>query len=180
MKPTLTRTCLTVLLMVLVTVKAHAQGPTNVNLTVTNNVTIEWLWATQYMATASSAGNGTVSGQTNAWIDAGSTVSVQANANANFHFIYWTGVPGTVTNNNPATFAMDSFYTNMTAYFAPDMKTVTVTSAYGTGVPGTTHVPYGTILDEAITPLVVTTTPGRVRVRIKGVTVTGNDYTISP
>ena len=85
-----------------------------------------------------------------------------------------------VTNSNPATFAMDSFYTNMTAYFAPDMKTVTVTSAYGTAAPGTTNVPYGTILDESIAPLVVTTTPGRVRVRIKSVTVTGNNYTTSP
>ena len=180
MKSMLAGTCLTVLSVVLVSGNAQAQGPTNVNMTVTNNATIDWIWATQYIAVASSAGNGTVSGNTNDWIDAGSNATVQAIANANYHFIYWTGVPAPVTNSNPANFVMDNFYTNMMAFFVPDMKTVTVTSAYGTPAPGTTNVPYGTVLDEAITPLVVTTTPGRVRVRVKSVTVIGNDYTVSP
>lgn len=172
--------CLIGVLTVVLSVNALAQGPTNVNMTVTNNATIDWLWATQYLAVASAAANGTVSGQTNDWIDLGSNVTVQANANPNCHFTYWTGVPDGVTNSNPAVFVMDTFYTNMMAFFALDVKTVTVTTAYGTAVPGTTNVPYGFNLNESIVPTAVTTTPGRVRVRVKGVKVTGNDYTVSP
>ena len=164
----------------LLAVTAQAQGPTNVNMTVTNNVTIDWLWATQYMARASAAANGSVSGDTNHWIDAGSNATVQATANPNYHFAYWAGVPNAVTNINPAIFAMDTYYTNMVAYFAPDMKTVTVNTPYGAGIPGTTNVPYGTIHNQTISPAVVTTSPDRVRMRVRGVQVTGNTYTVTP
>lgn len=164
------------------TITAQAQGswPTNVNMTVTNNATIDWLWTTQYMAKATSAGNGSVSGHTNDWIDLGSNATVQANANPNCHFIYWTGVPAVATNSNPAIFVMDNFYTNITAYFDWDVKTVTVYTAYGTAIPGTTNVPYGTMLNQTISSSVVTTDPGRVRVRVKEVKVNGNAYTVTP
>jgi hypothetical protein len=172
---------LTVGWAVLFSARVQAQGPTNVNMTVTNNATINWLWATQYLARAGSAGNGTVSGHTNDWIDSGSNATVQANANANYHFTYWTGVPAAVTNSNPAAFAMDTFYTNILAYFALDMKTVTVYTAFGTPLPAATNVvPYGTNFNVTVTPLIVTQQTDRIRVRIKGVNVTGNDYTVSP
>jgi len=173
----------TVWVVLLVSAPAQAQDPwpTNVNMTVTNNATIDWLWATQYMIKAGSAGNGTVSGQTNDWIDSGSNATVQANANQNHHFVYWTGVPDAVTNNNPATFTVDTYYTNILAFFALDTKTVTVYTAYGTAVPGITNVvSYGANLDLTVAPLVVTQSEDRVRVRVKGVNVTGNDYTVGP
>ena len=180
MKQGLARMCLGVGLTLGACLTVRAQSPTNVNMIVTNNVTIDWLWATQYLVLATSAGNGSVSGHTNDWLDAGSNATVLANANPNYHFVRWTGVPSAVTNNNPAVFAVDSFYTNAAAYFALDVKTVTVSSPYGAALPGSTNVSYGTLLDESIAPLVITTMPGRVRVRVKDVRVSGNDCTTSP
>lgn len=55
-----------------------------------------------------------------------------------------------------------------------------VNSAYGTAKPGTTNVPYGTVLDQSITPYVVTTAVGRVRVRVSDVKVDGNNAVITP
>jgi len=55
---------------------------------------------------------------------------------------------------------------------------IVVNSVYGTAIPGTTNVPYGTVLDESITPYVVTTAVGRVRVRVSDVKVDGNDAVI--
>ncbi len=60
------------------------------------------------------------------------------------------------------------------------MRTVTVSTPYGAAQPGTTNVSYGTILNAGIVPSVVTTVTDRVRVRVKDVKVTGNDYSVSP
>ena len=50
----------------------------NNTMVLTNNETLTWLWATNYLLNASSAGNGTVSGSTNGFYGAGSNVSVTA------------------------------------------------------------------------------------------------------
>jgi hypothetical protein len=66
------------------------------------------------------------------------------------------------------------------ADLALNMKTVTVHTSYGAAFPGTTNILYGTILNESIAPSVVTIMPGKVRVKVRDVKVTGNDYTLSP
>jgi len=61
-----------------------------------------------------------------------------------------------------------------------DLKTVTVSTPYGTAIPGSTSVPYGTIHHQTVLPRVVTTATDRVRVRMSDVIVSGNEAIITP
>lgn len=155
---------------------AGAATPDSITMTVTNDATVAWQWGTQYLVSATSAGNGSVGGNTNDWIDAGGAATLTATADPHYHFVSWSGVPPAVTSSNPATFAVDQAYIGITAQFAPDRHTVTVITPYGTASPGTTNVEYGTSLTQSVAPAAVTNAPG-TRVILKGVNVQGNDYT---
>ena len=81
---------------------------TNVTLSLTNNVTLTWLWSTNYWFSGTSAANGTVTGATDGWYALGSSVTVTATPSAYFHFAGWTGdVPSVQSNSNPLTAPMD-------------------------------------------------------------------------
>ena len=75
----------------LIPVAGVSQGPTDVRMTVTNDVSVDWGWGTQFMITAISAGNGRVSGDTNGWYDVGTNVQVIAEPASYYHFLQWTG-----------------------------------------------------------------------------------------
>ena len=82
-----------------------------------------------------------------------------------------TGPAGVSTNIKPACIVVSA---------APPLFLVTVGTSYATAIPGTTNVSYGTILNETVVPRAVTTTPGRVRVRVADVKISGNDAVVTP
>ncbi len=98
----------------------RAQSPTNVTMTVTNDATIEWVWATQFMFTATSAGHGTVGGDGNGWYDEGATVRVTATPAAYRHFVAWTGTVNSVSNPLPLTVNQSH---DLAAQFADNLAT---------------------------------------------------------
>jgi hypothetical protein len=162
----------------------RADPVTNIEMTVTNNCTVDWLWGTQYMVKATSADalKGNVSGNTNDWLDLGSNATINATASNHYHFLSWSNAPVGQSTANPLTFAVtNNLYTNLLANFAIDQKTVTVNNGgYGTANPGTTNVDYGATITQRLDNLdPVVVSPGTRRV-IKGVNVTGNSYTPLP
>ena len=64
--------------------------PTNVALTLTNNATLTWQWATNYWLAVTAAGDGGVD-VASGWFAAGSNVTVTATPDANRHFAGWSG-----------------------------------------------------------------------------------------
>ncbi len=63
-------------------------GPTNVNLTLTNNATLTWSWEAQYELVTTVSGNGTVSG--GGWYAADSSVLLTATPSAGYAFTGWS------------------------------------------------------------------------------------------
>ena len=84
-----------------------------------------------------------------------------------------TNVTLTLTNNATLTWLWTTNY-----YLA--IQTVKVYTPFALAIPGTTNVPYGAILNETVTPLTITTTPGTVRVRVIDVKINGNDAVVTP
>jgi hypothetical protein len=114
---------------------------TNVQLTLTNNATLTWLWTTTYLLTTTNSGSGGVAPSTG-WQGAGSNVPVIATADAHWHFVNWSGdTDGCVVVGNVITAAMTQAR-SLTANFAIDQHTLTVSSVRGTPSPGTQTVDY--------------------------------------
>ena len=99
---------------------AEAQQPTNVAMVVTNDATIDWLWGTQFVFAATSAGNGAVSGGSNEWYDQGTTVEVTAVPAIYYHFVSWTGTVDATTNPLALTVDQPLF---LVAQFAENLAT---------------------------------------------------------
>ncbi len=127
---------------------------TNVAVTVTNDMTLTWNWATQHMFKVESAIGGTTTGTADDWYDKGTMVNQQANENTHYSFVEWEGVPSGKENDNPVSFALEQAYTNVTPVFALDQHLLTVNSAHGVPNPGTTNVAYGTVVTQAIEKIV--------------------------
>ena len=88
----------------------------------TNNFSVVWNWATQYMVKATSSGNGyiTTNGvDSESYAPEGSNITFKANANSGYHFANWGGTPltGNATNIDEITFPVDKPYTNITGNF---------------------------------------------------------------
>ena len=96
--------------------EARAEPVTNIIAQVTNNTDITWNWVPEYFTAASSSGNGNVSGTTNNWIEHGSNVNVQANADQFYGFDYWTGAPSGKEAENPLQYAANE-PRNLVAHF---------------------------------------------------------------
>ncbi len=60
----------------------------------TNNAVLTWQWNTNYLLNASSVGGGGVTGGTNGFYAAGSTVVVTATPSLGYQFLGWTGDMG--------------------------------------------------------------------------------------
>jgi hypothetical protein len=103
-----TELCLAAGLAGFLSAPAHADPPTNVTLTVTNNVAVDWVWGTQFMFMATSAGNGTVNGDSNGWYDQGAAVNVTGMPANYYQFAMWTGTVNSVSN--PLALVMDQPY----------------------------------------------------------------------
>ena len=77
-------------------------------MTLTNDATLTWQWATNYRFTADGGANGSVSGSTNGWYALGGSVTVTATPDAHYHFCGWTGdVAGPTRTPRRMTLTMD-------------------------------------------------------------------------
>jgi hypothetical protein len=117
----------------------RADPVTNIEMNVTNNCTVDWIWGTQYMVNATSAdvSRGNVSGNTNDWIDLGSNAVLSANVtDENSYFKRWNLDGGNYSTNNPLTLSVDKAYTNVVAEFKekPTMNGARIDSNLSLGV----------------------------------------------
>jgi len=152
-------------------------SPTNVTLTLTNAATLTWQWQTQYLLATATNGAGSVTA--GGWYNAGSNAAITATPAANWHFVSWSGATnGATINGAQITIPMNSAIA-VTANFAINTETLTVSSAHGTPTPGTTTVNYGTPVTEAInSPVANGSTTQYV---CTGATVAGNGFVqVSP
>jgi len=104
---------------------ADDEAPTQITLTVTNDVTIDWVWGTQYMFTAVSAGNGAVVGAGHDWLDFSTATQVTAQADSYYHFAMWTGTVNSTSNPLPLTIdqphvLVAHFAENLAAHGTPE------------------------------------------------------------
>ncbi len=151
---------------------------TNVTLTLTNTATLTWNWqAQQYLLTTGTNGRGGVT--PGDWYVCGSNVVLIATPGANAHHIGWLGdTNGCVIAGNTLTAPMTQAR-SITALFAVDTKTLTVTSAHGGAVPGSTTVNWGAPVSEWVTNSPVNL--GTAQYVCTGASVSGNSFTqVSP
>lgn len=98
---------------------------TSVINSLTNDAVLTWLWSTNYLLGASAVGNGMVTGDTNGFYVAGSTVVVTATPSLGYQFAGWTGdVGGADTNDAVLTLTMDQART-VVAHFSAAFIDVT-------------------------------------------------------
>ena len=149
---------------------------TNQVMVQTNNAVLTWLWTTNYLLNATADPNGSVTGSTNGWYVAGSSVSVTAVPNPNYIFAGWTGDVTDPTNNIAQNMTLDQARTAM-AHFVPGVGVdliLTIASEHGTGQPpvGTYTNSGSTTLTNSITGVEVV---GGTQYVAIGWTMTGND-----
>ncbi len=123
---------------------APLSGTTNTfSMTHTNDAVLTWIWGitnVQYTVTAGS--HGTVTGSSNAWYRQHTSVTAAPQPDAHYHFSTWSGqVPGAQQTANPLILAMDQAR-SITANFAIDQHTLTVSSEHGTTTPASGVNPY--------------------------------------
>lgn len=80
---------------------------TNVNITLTNNAVLTWLWSTQYLRTATAGQGGSIAGLTTQWLKAGTVNSVTSAPSAYYLFGGWSGDTQGATNTSVCTVTMD-------------------------------------------------------------------------
>ena len=147
----------------------------------TNDANVAWNWATQYLVQASSSGNGSVTGNTNDWLDAGTTANLIAAPSAHYHFAGWTGLP-LGANTNLATNAV-TVSTNFAgiANFSIDQVALTQTTPYSSPTWSTTMVNYGDTNAVSIgTATNIVNINSGMRMRRTSATLTGNQGTVNP
>jgi P pilus assembly chaperone PapD len=148
---------------------------TNVTLTLTNDATLTWSWATEYRLDTETNGAGSVD-VADQWIASGSNVTINAAAAAHYHFTTWSGdTNGCTIAGSQITAPMTQART-ITANFAIDQHTLTVVSAQGGESPGTTTVDWGTGLSCYLTNSPVTGVG--TQYVANGGTVAGNEFTL--
>ncbi len=140
-----------------------AQG-TEVELgPITNNSIYATQSLVEYLIQASSAGNGTVSGDTNDWIEAGENFSVSASADEHYHFVSWNNGSSANPLEAPATSP-----TNLVASFAIDTYTVDIQAGdFDIAPTNFAAVAYGNSVTTTVQSIYVTNAPG-VRVKFTG------------
>ena len=131
-------------------------GITNtVTLPITGNLTLTWLWKTQYQVAAAASGPGTVT-PTAAWIDDGSPLVLTGTPGSGANVVSWTGDTSGGTANG-ATFsipAVDRPMGPIIANFALGMHTLTVVSSEGSVTPavGPLVLPHGSVVEFEALP----------------------------
>ena len=96
--------------------------PTNLTMTITNDVTIVWQWTTNYWLAPFAGANGSVN-VTPGWRAAGATTTITATADTYYHFTNWTGdVSGGQETQNPLDLIMVA-PKSIEAHFSLNMTT---------------------------------------------------------
>jgi len=90
-------------------------SPTSLDLILTNNTVLTWLWQTQHYLDTEAGPHGRVT-EPDQWVDAGSNVTVAAIANDYFHFARWQGT--VFSTNNPLPFTMSIPHSIMAEFSA--------------------------------------------------------------
>jgi len=102
---------------------------TSVIVTLTNNVTLNWLWKTQYLFSAVAGSNGYVVAS-NGWHDAGTPdLAAEAFPSNGYHFTGWTGT--VTTNTNPYTAPALTQGYSLTAGFTINQYTIMASNGSG-------------------------------------------------
>ena len=76
-------------------------------MTITNDSSLTWLWATNYWLGVTAGPNGSVMGATNGWYGLGAPITVTAAASPYYHLEGWSGDVQGDTNNAGMTLIMD-------------------------------------------------------------------------
>lgn len=107
-----------------------------VTLAVTGDIDFTWNWTTQYQLDVRANGPGVIN-QSAGWVDAGSSLVIDATANDNASFSQWQGsLNGATAAGNQLTIAsLNAPFGPVVANFAIDQYTLTVVSANGSPVP---------------------------------------------
>lgn len=87
---------------------SRAQDYTNVEIQVTNDLQLVWLWETNYLLSLAVDGAGSIGGASNGWYVAGEAPECTALPAPYWAFQGWTGdFPGSPTNTNPLPLVID-------------------------------------------------------------------------
>ena len=112
-----------------------AGGTTNNFMIQTNTATLTWQWNTNFFLNASADTNGSLTGSTNGWYLAGSSVTVTSAPNPGYFFAGWTGDVTGPTNNAVQTMTMSQARTAVAHFAAGVAQTLTIVSEHGLGLP---------------------------------------------
>ncbi|MEI6809407.1 MAG: FG-GAP-like repeat-containing protein [bacterium] len=152
-------------------------NPLTVPMTGTRSVTATFATTPviQYTITAASGANGIVSPPGAVMVAQGGNITYTFTPAANYHVA--AVLVDSVPIGAPGSYTFTAMATNHTisATFAIDQKTLTVTSLYGTASPGSVTVNYGTSLSESVSTSPVAG-PAGVRFVCTGGTVGGNAF----
>jgi hypothetical protein len=96
---------------------------TNVTLTLTNDVTLTWVWQTQYQLTLLTNGSGSVTPASGTYFDAGSNVTVTATDEPYWSFAAWSGDTNDCVQVANVLSADMTQARSITAEFAPNIVT---------------------------------------------------------
>jgi hypothetical protein len=111
---------------------------TNITLTVTNSVDINWNWTTNFLLNASSMDNGDVS-PTSSWYTAESSAILTAIPDEYYYFNGWEGdIEPSQTSSNPVNLVA-SMPLNISAGFAPFVTVTNLTPHYWLASYGITN-----------------------------------------
>lgn len=148
---------------------------TNVDVTVTNNMTLTWQWGTQHLFYATQpAVGGSITAPACNYYDNGYSVDMTANPAAHKKFKQWTGIPAGLETNNPVNFPLNEARMGVSAEFDDILYKLTVVSEGNRGNPrpGTTNVIYNSVVNQIVDQISTNGAPVGTRYKVKGNTIT--------
>jgi hypothetical protein len=104
---------------------------TNTSFQMLGPTILDWNHGTQYFFNASSTEDGTISGNTNDWFDAGVTNQLIANPNVGRHFVAWKSGEDTLSTTATNDFIMTNGIDNILATFGTNQYTLSLNSDFG-------------------------------------------------
>ena len=146
---------------------------TNMVMVQTNSATLTWQWGTNYLLNASAAPNGSLTGSTNGFYTAGSTVVVTAVPSLGYQFAGWTGNVGGPLNAAVKTMTLNQARTAVAHFALETAVLLTIVSEHGAGLPpaGVYANASGAVLTNRVT---LVETLGGVQYVSAGWRMTGN------